>query len=366
LATAVLGAAAAPASTDTLRKPPLEADPRLPAIEAMARSADPGLFDASAEPGFVALTLLMNPDGTLRASFRDQTRPRPYTTPASKAFAALGVAPDAYGDRVQTDLLHGGPAGATRVYVRAFLPVAAPGPAAPNDDPAVDRAIAEKYFPDLYTYTTPPFQDVADFWVLLARDGRVLATGRRYLLLGQADLRLYLESLYPGIRTTGFQPVELRGTSGRPAVVNYTWLAADSPVSELSRADASRRGDVAVYATIQGDGSTGETTLAVLRFGTRSGVVCDDKDLDLEISARDGGRGFVILQARIQRVPRMAPAQFEFGVPNASPTAWPAMSPPIRLRYGESTTVRLVDQQGHAWQVALHPDRLHGTINAAP
>ena len=105
-------------------------------------------------------------------------------------------------------------------------------PAAPNDNPAINRAIAEKYFPNLYTYTTPEYESVADFWVLLDREGKVLATGRRYLL-SQKDLKLYLESLYPGIKTDGFQPTELKSDHGRSAVVNFMWLAADSPVTDL-------------------------------------------------------------------------------------------------------------------------------------
>jgi hypothetical protein len=48
--------------------------------------------------------------------------------------------------------------------------------------------------PDLYTYVTPKNELIADFWVLLDRKGKVMATGRRYSLSGM-DLKLYLESL---------------------------------------------------------------------------------------------------------------------------------------------------------------------------
>jgi len=76
------------------------------------------------------------------------------------------------------------------------------------------------------------------------------------------------------------------------------WLAADSPVTDLSKADLSRRSDVALYAAIGGEGSTGETTLIVLKFGSPSVAVCDRKDLDLQVTATDGGAGTVILRAR--------------------------------------------------------------------
>ena len=226
-------------TTDPLLKPPLVEDPRQAVIQKVVRSAYPELFSSSAAPGWVAITLLMNQDGTLYKGYKDETRMRPYITGKLKAFDALGAEYENYGDRVQLDM-RGGSAGATRIYVRAYLPKPVPdptgnvtllragepapkrrqpeqeGPAAPNDDPAVNRAIAEKYFPNLYTYTTPKNQSIADFWVLLDREGKVQATGRRYLI-SQRDLKLYLESLYPGIRTDGFQPAEFKSDRGRPA-----------------------------------------------------------------------------------------------------------------------------------------------------
>ena len=313
-------------TTDPLLKPPLVEDPRQAVIQKVVRSAYPDLFSSSAAPGWVAITLLMNQDGTLYKGYKDETRMRPYITGKLKAFDAMGAEYENYGDRVQLDM-RGGSAGATRIYVRAYLPRPVPdptgnvtllragdpapkrrqpeqeGPAAPNDDPAVNRAIAEKYFPNLYTYTTPKNQSIADFWVLLDREGKVQATGRRYLI-SQRDLKLYLESLYPGIRTDGFQPTELKSDHGRPAVVNFTWLAADSPVTDLSKANLFKRGDVALYANISGEGTTAETTLVVLRFGSPSVAVCDDKDLDLQVTASDGGTGTVTLRARIQHVAR--------------------------------------------------------------
>ena len=372
-------------STDALLKPPLVEDPRQAVIRKVVRSTYPELFSSSAAPGWVAITLLMNQDGTLNKGYKDDTRLRPYITGKSKAFNAMGAEYEHYGDRVQLDM-RGGSAGATRIYVRAYLPKPVPdptgdaalvragegapkrwqpdqeGPAAPNDDPAVNRAIAEKYFPNLYTYTTPNNESIADFWVLLDREGKVRATGRRYLL-SQGDLKLYLESLYPGIRTDGFQATEFKSDHGRPAVVNFTWLAADSPVTDLSKANLSKRGDVVLYANISGDGTTAETTLVVLRFGSPSVAVCDDKDLDLQVTATDGGAGTVTLRARIQHVARAQPAEFEFGRPNAVDTAWSPKSPPLRVRYGKSAEVKVTDQDHKTWKVTLYPDRMQGAIS---
>jgi hypothetical protein len=335
------------------------------------------LFSSSAAQGFVAITLLMNQDGTLYKGYKDETRPQPYITGKVKAFDAMGTEPEHFGDRVQFDI-RGGSAGATRIYVRAYLPRPIPdptgnpaskrwqpeheGPAAPNDDPAVNRAIAEKYFPDLYTYTTPINELVADFWVLLSHEGKVLATGRRYSGSG-GDMKLYLESLYPGIRTDGFQPTEMRSDHGRPAVVSFMWLAADSPVTDLSKVDVSRRNDVALYAVIGGDGSTAETTLIVLKFGSPAVAVCDDKDLNLQVTATDGGADTVILRARIQHVARAKPADFEYGRPNAVETAWSPETPPVRVRFGKSTEMQVTDQDHNTWTVMLRPDRMQGAIN---
>ena len=376
--------ATAAGSTDALLKPPLVEDPRQAVIRQVVRSTYPELFDSSAAPGWVAITLLMNQNGTLDKRYKDDTRPRPYITSSSKAFDAMGAEHEHYGDRVQIDL-RGGLSGATRIYVRAYFPKpvstgdVAPtrenksasnrwqpeqeGPAAPNDDPTVNRSIAEKYFPDLYTYATPKNELIADFWVLLDREGKVLATGRRYSLSGM-DLKLYLESLYPGIRTDDFQPTELRSDHGRPAVVSFTWLAADSPVTELSKANLSKRGDVALYANIRGDGTTAETTLVVLRFGVASIAVCDEKDLNLQVTASDGGAGTVILHTRIQHVAPPQPAQFEFGKPSAVDSAWSPESAPVRARYGKSVAMNAIDQDHKTWKITLYPDRLQGALSS--
>jgi len=367
LATAAMDASLAThvGATDTLLKPPLNEDPRRALIQKVVRSRYPELFSSSAAPGWVAITLLINQDGRLFKGYEDETRPQPYTTAKVRAFEAMGVDGESYDDRVQLDM-RGGTAGGTRIYVRAYFPKSrqpgSEGPAAPNDDPAVNRAIAEKYFPDLYSYTTPKNESVADFWVLLDRAGRVQATGRRYSG-SEGDLKLFLESLYPGIRTDGFQPTELRSDHGRAAVVSFLWLAADSPVTNLSKADISKRSDVALYAEISGQGGMAETTLAVLKFGSPSVAVCDDKALNLQVIATDGGADAVILRARMQRVARAQPADFEFGRPSAVESAWPPESPPVRVRFGESADVQVSDQDHRTWKVVLHPDRMRGALS---
>jgi hypothetical protein len=368
---AVHAPAATPAGmTDALIKPPLLEDPRRAVIQSLVRSTYPELFRSSAAPGWVAITLLMNRDGTLYRSYKDGTQPHPYITNKLKAFDAMGVDYEHYGDHLQLEM-RGGSDGGTRIYVRAYFvaPVSgssSDGPAAPNDDPAVNRAIAERYFPDLYTFTAPKGEwPIADFWVLLGHEGRVRATGRRFLRSG-AELKLYLESLYPGIRTDGFQPTEFNGAHGRQAVVNFVWLAADSPVTDLSRADLSKRGNVALYADISDAGSTTSTNLIVLKFGSPEIAVADDQQLDLQVTAIDGGADTVILRTRIQHVALAPASEFEFSKPNAAETAWSPEAPLVHVRYGKSLVVRLADQNHKAWKVVLHPDRIEEASSLQP
>jgi hypothetical protein len=370
-------------NTGALLKPPLVEDPRRPVIQNLVRSTYPEFFTPSTAPGWVAITLLLNRDSTLFKGFKDEIEAQPYITKTLKAFGAMGADVENYGDVVTLDM-RAGFAGSTRIYVRTYFPIAVSdqthdagaasagdstakrwkprqeGPAAPNDDPAVDRAIAEKYFPNLYTYSTPNNEADADFWVLLNREGKVQATGRRYSG-SKEDMKAYLESLYPGIRTDEFQTTELRSDHGRPGVVIFTWLAADSPLTDLSKVDLSKRADLAFYAKI-GEGGGSETNLIVLKFGSSGIVVCDTRNLDLRVTATDGGAGSVILRAQFQHVAPMQPADFEFGKPSVVETAWPPESPPVRVRYGRSAEVVLTDQEHNHWKVELYPDRMQGVL----
>jgi hypothetical protein len=467
-------------SDDSLLKPPMLDDPRQALIRNAVRIAFPELFGTSAPPGWVGVTLLMNPDGTLYRSYKGEAQPRPYYPSDLKAFDAMAVDYEYRGDRVQL-AMKAGSNGATGISVRAYYlkpisdktrdfarvratvngryralytPVTADqlteltvfmtesggierarsrsvkaidadvaptaekfaalgirrervgpvdkvmlyegayegrfkserlllvyawprrpgepppkpwhpwqsGPMAPNDNLAVDRAIAEKYFPDLYTFSKPENEADADFWVLLDREGHVRATGRRYIA-SAGELKAYVESLYPGIRTEGFGGAEFKGDHYRIAVVNFTWLAPDSPITDLSQADLSKRGDVALYAEITGDGGTNETNLVVFMFGSSAMTVDDSRDLFVEVTGRGGGADAVALRARIQHVVRTSTTAFATEMPHSLEKNWSLETPPIRIRYGDSAVVQLTDQDHKTWKVSLYPDRLRGAIH---
>jgi beta-lactamase regulating signal transducer with metallopeptidase domain len=467
-----------------LRKLPLGEDPRMAEVRSLVRATYPELFNASASPGAVFVTLLMNQDGTLYKSFKENIEPRPWITTSLTAFDALGVDFEHRGDSVK-DRMQGWPAAGNHVDVRAwylklpsdpsrdvatvrakvkarfaslFVPrhadgsrlvreggtlltvfmteagdidrakidvskdvdvdpktlatpehfVAmgiaserigpigttelfaghflddrdmkslrviyawprrpnepAPQPSPPerpaaagaNDDPAVNRAIAEHYFPDLYTY--PKEWPRADPWVLLDRQGRVLETGRR-IGMSARDLYLYLESLYPGIHTDGFQATTVNGEHGQWADVNFVWLAADSPVTDPSKADLSARNALLLYADVVGDGMTRPSEWMALKAGSPAVAVCSLKNpfgvVHVQVTAVEIAADTVDVRVRVQHVPLPTTAE----IPDAVDSAWSPESAPVRVPYGGSADVQVIDQNGKSWNIVLHPERLRG------
>jgi hypothetical protein len=148
LAAGAIDAQGAPraGTADVLLKPPLVEDARQAIIQKLVRSNYPELFSSSAAPGWVAITLLMNQDGTLYKGYKDATQPQPYITNKLKAFDAMGVEYEHHGDRVQLDM-RGGSAGGTRIYVRTYFlkPVSDP-----TRDVALVRAKVNERYRALY------------------------------------------------------------------------------------------------------------------------------------------------------------------------------------------------------------------------
>jgi beta-lactamase regulating signal transducer with metallopeptidase domain len=471
------------AGVEALRKPPLGEDPRMAEVRNLVRVTYPELFNVSANPGAVLVTLLMNQDGTLYKSYKENIEPRPWIATSYQAFDAMGVDYEHRGARVR-DRMQGWPAAGNHIDVDAwylkpaadpsrdvatvrarvkarfaslFQPVhanglkrlredsslltvfmteagdierakievsnqgvepqfsatpdhfvamgiaserigpmgttelldghfnddrdmkslrviyawprrrnePAPQPAPPeepaaagvNDDPAVNRAIAEHYFPDLYTY--PKEWPRADPWVLLDRQGKVVKTGRRVGMSGR-DLHLYLESLYPGMRTDGFQATTVHGEHGQWADVNFLWLAADSPVTDPSKADLSARDALLLYADVIGEGMTRPSEWMALKAGSPAVTVCSLKNpfgvVHVQVTAVEIGADTVDVRVRIQHVPLPTAAEN----PAALETAWSPESAPVRAPYGGSADVQVTDQNGKTWKVVLHPERLKG------
>jgi beta-lactamase regulating signal transducer with metallopeptidase domain len=470
-----------------LRKPPVGEDPRLADVQNLVRATYPEMFNASAPPGSVLVTLLLNQDGTLYKSFKEDIEPTPWVATSLRAIDAMGVdyehgarvklrmegsatarnridvlawyresSPDpsrdvaivrpkvrarygtffrpiyADGSRVFRDgsslvtvfmteagdidraevaaskdlevdkdvdgqlqalatperfVAMGierariGLIGTTKLYAGYFLgdrdvktllviyawprrpnepgpthePPEQPAAAKANDNPAVNREIAEHYFPDLYTF--PKEWPRADPWVLLDRLGRVLTTGRR-VVMSARDIQLYVESLYPGIRTDGVQVTTVQGGPGQSADVGFVWLAADSPVSDLSKADLSARSALLVYADVIGEGMTRPTELMALKVGSPAVTVCSLKNpfgvVHVQITAVEIGTDAMTARIRVQHAPLPATAE----IPRALETGWSPESPLVRAPFGGSTDVQVIDQDGKAWKIVLHSERV--------
>jgi beta-lactamase regulating signal transducer with metallopeptidase domain len=465
-----------------LRKPPLGEDPRQAEAQNLVRATYPELFNASATPGAVLVTLLMNQDGTLYKSYKENIEPTPWIGKSPQAFDAMGVDIEHCGAGVKLRL-QGWPAARNHIDVRTwylkppadpsrdvatvrakvrahyaslFEPIHADGSrrvregsnmltvfmtgagdidrakvskdvnvdpetlatpehfiamgiaservgligttelyathssdapdlkslrviyawprrpnesepkyepseqlaaAGANDDPAVNRAIAEHYFPDLYTF--PKAWPRPDPWVLLDRQGKVLKTGRRVVMSGR-DIQLYVESLYPGIRTDGVQVTTVQGDHGQSADVGFVWLAADSPVTDLSKADLSGRSALLVYADVIGEGMTRPTELMALKVGSPAVTVCSLKNpfgvVHVQITVAEIGADAVTVRVRVQHAPLSTTAE----IPLAPESAWSPESVAVPAPYGGSADVQVADQNGKTWKIVLHPERLSG------
>ena len=475
------------AAVEALRKPPLGEDPRLVEVQNLVRSTHPELFDASAKSGPVLVTLVMNQDGTLYKSFKEDIEPTPWIATSLLALDAMGVDYE-YGAAVKLRM-EGSPTARNRIDVRAWYrepppdpsrdvatvrakvraryeslfrpmyadgsrvfrdgssvltvfmteagdidraqeevskdlqvdkdvdaelealatperfvamgiasqrigligttklyaghymgdrdsktllviyawprrpnepeqkhePIEQPAAAGANDDPAVNRAIAEHYFPDLYTF--PKEWPRADPWVLLDRQGRVLKTGRRVVMSGR-DIQLYVESLYPGIRTHGVQVTTVRGERGQSADVGFVWLAADSPVTDLSKVDLSTRSALLVYLDVIGEGMTRPTELLALKVGSTGVTECSLKNpfgvVHVQVTAVEATADAATVRVRVQHAPLRATGE----IPDADVTAWSRESAPVRVPYNGSAHVQVTDLNGKSWKIVLHPERL--------
>jgi beta-lactamase regulating signal transducer with metallopeptidase domain len=234
-------------------------------------------------------------------------------------------------------------------------PLEQPAAAGANDDPMVNRAIAEHYFPDLYTF--PKEWPRADPWVLLDRQGRVLKAGRRVVMSGR-DIQLYVESLYPGIRTDGVQVTTVQGARGQSADVGFVWLAADSPVTDLSKADLSNRSALLVYADVIGEGMTRPTELLALKVGSPTVTECALKNpfgvVHVQVTAVEVAADAATVRVRLQHAQLRPTGE----IPDADQTAWSAESAPVRVPYSGSADVQVADQNGKTWKIVLHPEQL--------
>jgi hypothetical protein len=228
-------------------------------------------------------------------------------------------------------------------------------PTAPNDNRTADRLLAEHYFPDIYTH--PQEWPRADPWILLDRQGKVLTSGRRVVNSG-SDIKLNIESLYPGIKTDRLQITTLYGPRGQRPDISFVWLAADSPVTDPTKADFSRQPDVLIYADVTAEGQTFYSQLLALNFGSSGTTQCALRNpygvVWLHVSVDQGDSAAATVRIRGQHLPLPAGES----IPGPVETAWSQESPPVRAVYGGSSDAEVTDADGRKWDIVLHADRL--------
>ena len=90
-------------------------------------------------------------------------------------------------------------------------------------DPAADRALVARYFPEVFRNAA----DEPPIWVLLDRTGHVVQTGR-HASADEAELRAYLERRISGARIDELQKTTVNDGLGRTVAVTFAWIARDS------------------------------------------------------------------------------------------------------------------------------------------
>ena len=358
-----------PPSTEMPRKPPPPTDAaQLSSIRHLVEKTYPDLFSPTADSRPVLVTLLLNEDETLYASYKEDVEPLSYIKSSVQAFKALGVDYERRGQGLKHRIPT--PGGNSYVDVAAWY-LQKEGQPWSDRSSVINRGIAEHYFPDLYT--TSMDWPRADPWVLLDREGNVLKTGRRVVDSG-GDVKLYIESMYPGIKTAEFSaetihPAKMQTGRSEWPYVNFVWLAADSPVRDVSRADLSKRKDLFLYADVNDGGHTYYTELVAMTLGSPA-VINESPYFNpysieyIEVTAADAGADAVALRLRSQKIVLGLNAlqiaqQVASGVvpkiPDANASAWSPETAPIRVPYGESGQIDVTDPNGHKWSIVLHP-----------
>jgi hypothetical protein len=101
-----------------------------------------------------------------------------------------------------------------------------------RDSHTLDRALIERYFPDVLSQGVAPQMRI---WILLDHEGRVLRTGEEAFDSG--TLKTVLETRYAGIRTAEMTTSQVLARDGKPVTdsagealqLHCVWLAPGSP-----------------------------------------------------------------------------------------------------------------------------------------
>jgi hypothetical protein len=225
-----------------------------------------------------------------------------------------------------------------------------------RDDETLDRAIVARYFPDAWQSGTSR-ETAPQLWVLLDRRGNIQATGRVHRAEDAVRLPSDLALFYPGIRTGEWIRSPVNTSAGQTAWITYVWLAADSPVSDLSSFDAAKRPNVLIDVRVSQDNGSIEGTRIAATLGEPAvrDVLCFFR---LEVTASDGKRDAVSLRTRIQPM-AATPVSLRDCQRNSPVTSgWSPASSVLRVPYDHFGSVDLEDNNHVRWHISLSPHRL--------
>jgi len=218
-----------------------------------------------------------------------------------------------------------------------------------NDDRdahTIDPALVKRYFPDVWRAGAVSSEQY--LWFLLDRQGRVFATGAG--AGHREDHAAILQALFRGITTDGGYAYEFRGPAGRPVMLGFEWLGADSPITRPGQVAGLRRSDLVIMASVfRGgeaeplaagaiDADLGIPAVSEMRHGVR-----------LAVTAHAARAGAIALQLRLKQ----ASGQRADGL-----DLWPAPAPSTWVMPEQQGTVQWSDRSGVSWRVVLRVHRL--------
>jgi hypothetical protein len=71
----------------------------------------------------------------------------------------------------------------------------------------------------------------------------------------------------------------------------------------------------------------------------------------------------VTLRAQILQGPHPSQTESPLAAPDPLNKDWSLETPPLRVRYGGGTSIRMTDQDHKTWKVSLYPDHLSGELH---
>lgn len=329
-------------------------------IEPVIRATLPELYDETPD-GNVLVTAVFDANGKLKSA-----KQAAYTSEDNL---------DAHENRLKRLAAAGG--ALERISTTAVIPGSGSAPFKPtvlyafekSDDPlveahplsseslqeaAVQRALVERYFPQVATESPQPHELL---WVLLNEEGEVVRTGRS--ASNPEALSASIPNLVPGadvlVRRT--KPVgqllgrDVLDVQRQPVLVSFLWSTVAG--SEDTRSEF----DVLVDSNVYRNGKLVTSNPLSLRFGERWIEEVADA-LRVETSAVDMGGD--IVEFRMRLFARSQSKDIEFADP------WePAMEPTIHIRYGMEGTIELgirypENPEGTIWRIELKPRRAAG------